>query len=102
MYAAMRLAEEYNKRIGVNSIFRKPTAVVCIDTGSQCNIGGIGHLFEKFKAKIPLDGFTGSSTRAMSYGDELFEVALLRFISFLDTFRIQKYKVETSKWNCLE
>ena len=96
--ATKRLADAYNARVfGTSQIMRKASVAMTFDSGEQTTHSGSGHLFENFMRNGVLEGFTGRGMTPVKYSDPNAEAAILRTMTFSETYIGMTYKITRSK-----
>ena len=72
--------------------------MLLIDTGKQCTIAGFGKVFEEFMRNGTVKNFTGCGTVPASFHEEHYDEALLRVMSFAQTFGNMYYDCRQSMY----
>ena len=89
--AATRIAQFLNDQLKILGKVNSPAgALIAIDTGEQCNISGVGPIYDNFLCTGKLKSYsaygTEASTEARTFHDQDFETAPLRIIKYDETF----------------
>ena len=69
-----------------------------IDNGSQCTISGSGQIFEKFEQTGVIEGYTGCGMRPVKFSHPDADAAVIRSMSFDETYHGMNYKCTRSKY----
>ena len=95
--AATHIADFINDQMKVLGKATTGTgAVVCIDTGHQCNISGVGKIYDEFIKTVRLTKYSGYGQEATTFYDKDFETAPLCIIKYDETFYKMPYDVRSS------
>ena len=100
-HSALRVAKEYHRRRNEISGVPIPNigGVMCIDTGSQCSLSGVGKIYNDFKRTGSIAGYSGFGSAPVPSAHPNYAEAPYTEVRFRDTFANSTMKCAESEYS---